>query len=208
MYIFPFLLVQPRNRHKLYYSKWSTYYFFLQLAATFVGLPRWLSGKESSCNAGLIPRLGRSPRERARPPTPLFLPGESHWEEHSGLQSIGSQTWLNRLSTHSHSLTWTACRKVTCISKVLAIACEKMGALLWLGCRRTQSILFSWVGSSSLQKALPCRLRAHTHILAPETKQDPVAPPWVQKPLHVPVSLWENGFSLWNIPWVPKGKLK
>ena len=26
-------------------------------------LPQWLSGKESTCNRGLIPGLGRSPRE-------------------------------------------------------------------------------------------------------------------------------------------------
>ena len=43
------------------------------------GLPQWLSGKESACNAGnpgdvgLIPGLGRSAG-----PTPVFLPGEFH----------------------------------------------------------------------------------------------------------------------------------
>ena len=29
-------------------------------------------------DAGLIPRLGRFPGERAWQPTPIFLPGESH----------------------------------------------------------------------------------------------------------------------------------
>ena len=28
-----------------------------------IGLPQWLSGKESTCNRGLIPGLGRSPGE-------------------------------------------------------------------------------------------------------------------------------------------------
>ena len=45
------------------------------------GLPRWLSGKESACNAGdagLIPGLGRSPGEGNGYPTPVFLPGKSH----------------------------------------------------------------------------------------------------------------------------------
>ena len=44
---------------------------------------RYISGdsdsKESACNAGdasLIPRLERSPGERAWQPTPVFLPGE------------------------------------------------------------------------------------------------------------------------------------
>ena len=40
------------------------------------GFPWWLSGKESACSAGdvgLIPGLGRSPREGS-----VFLPGKSH----------------------------------------------------------------------------------------------------------------------------------
>ena len=46
-----------------------------------VGLPRWLSGKESTCYAGdadLIPGLVRSPWRRAWQPTPVFFPGKSH----------------------------------------------------------------------------------------------------------------------------------
>ena len=47
------------------------------------GLPQWLSGKESACNAGatgdagLIPGSGRSPGDR-NGPTPGLLPGEVH----------------------------------------------------------------------------------------------------------------------------------
>ena len=45
------------------------------------GLPQWLSGKESACNAGdtvLIPGSGRSPRRRKWQPTPVFLPGKKN----------------------------------------------------------------------------------------------------------------------------------
>ena len=45
------------------------------------GLPWWLRGKESTCNAGdpvLMPGLGRFPWRKEWHPTPLFLPGESH----------------------------------------------------------------------------------------------------------------------------------
>ena len=48
-------------------------------AHSHMGLPWWLSGKESSCNArntGLIPGLGGSLEEGMA--TPVFLPGESH----------------------------------------------------------------------------------------------------------------------------------
>ena len=49
-----------------------------------MGLPWWLSGKESTCNAGAvgdvgsIPGLGRFPWRREWQPTLIFLPGESH----------------------------------------------------------------------------------------------------------------------------------
>ena len=44
------------------------------------GLPRWLSGKEFTCNAGdvgLIPGSGRVPWKRKWQPTQVFLPGKS-----------------------------------------------------------------------------------------------------------------------------------
>ena len=46
-----------------------------------LGLPWWLSGKESACNAGdlgSVPGLGRFPLGRAWQPTPVFLLRESH----------------------------------------------------------------------------------------------------------------------------------
>ena len=46
----------------------------------FIRLPWWISGKESSCNAGdagSIPGLGRSPGG-GQQPTPGLLPRESH----------------------------------------------------------------------------------------------------------------------------------
>jgi len=45
------------------------------------GLPRWLSGKESVCNAehvGLIPGSRKIPWRRKWQPTPVFLPGHFH----------------------------------------------------------------------------------------------------------------------------------
>ena len=44
-------------------------------------LPRWLSGQESTCQCrrcGFNPWVGKIPWKRARQPTPVFLPGESH----------------------------------------------------------------------------------------------------------------------------------
>ena len=61
----------------------------------YLGLPRWLSSKESACNAGDImryrfdPCVRKVPWRRAWQPTPVFLPGEFPWtEEPGGLQSI------------------------------------------------------------------------------------------------------------------------
>ena len=47
-------------------------------------LPRWLTGKESACSAGVagdlgvIPGSGKIPERRKWQPTPVLLPGESH----------------------------------------------------------------------------------------------------------------------------------
>ena len=51
-----------------------------------MGLPQWLSGKESTLNAGAsgdidsIPVSGRFPGGGHWQPTQVFLPGESHGE--------------------------------------------------------------------------------------------------------------------------------
>ena len=50
--------------------------------SVFLGFPGGSAGKGSACDAGdpgSIPGLGRSPGEgHGYPPTPVFLPGESH----------------------------------------------------------------------------------------------------------------------------------
>ena len=46
-----------------------------------VGLPRWLSGKESTCQCrkhGFDPWVGKIPWRRKWQPIPVFLPGEFH----------------------------------------------------------------------------------------------------------------------------------
>ena len=58
-----------------------------------MGLPQWLSGKESACNTGdmgLIP-VGKIPWRTAWQPTPLSLPGESHGQRSLALWPLGSQ---------------------------------------------------------------------------------------------------------------------
>ena len=48
----------------------------LGVAVLYKGLPRWLRGKEFTCNAGSIPESGGSPGE-GNGCTPLLWPGES-----------------------------------------------------------------------------------------------------------------------------------
>ena len=56
---------------------------FLRNALSNTGLPRWLSGKESTCHCrrckrhGFDPWIGKIPWRRKWQPTPVFLPGES-----------------------------------------------------------------------------------------------------------------------------------
>ena len=60
-----------------------------------VGLPGWLSGKESACQCrrhGFDPWVRKIPWRRKWQPIPVFLPGKIPWtEEPGGLQSTRSQ---------------------------------------------------------------------------------------------------------------------
>ena len=52
-----------------------------------LGLPWWLSGKESACKCRIHrfdPWVGKIPWRRAGQPTPAFFPGESPWTEEPG----------------------------------------------------------------------------------------------------------------------------
>ena len=74
-----------------------------------MGLPQWLSGKESACNTGdpgLIP-VGKIPWRMAWQPTPVSLPGESH-----GQRSLaGCGPWGHKESDRTEA-TEHACRRV------------------------------------------------------------------------------------------------
>ena len=85
-----------------------------------VGLPRWLTGKESVCQwrrCGFNTWVDKIPWRRRWQPTPVFLPGKSHTEEPGGLQSIGSprvgHDWSNL--THSTYIIWYYSFNVTCV---------------------------------------------------------------------------------------------
>ena len=65
---------------------------FLVSGLFYVGLARWLRGKESSCQCRrcrLDPWVGKIPWRRKWQPTPVYLPGKSHGLEEPGrLQAL------------------------------------------------------------------------------------------------------------------------
>ena len=70
-----------------------------------VGLPRWLSGKESACQCKRLrfdPWVRKILWRRAWQLTLVFLPGESMDREAwwAAVHGVIHQTWLKRLSTH------------------------------------------------------------------------------------------------------------
>ena len=72
-------------------SEWFGLRFFLVVTGK-IGLPWWLSSKESTCNAGdacLTPGSRRFPQRRKRQPTPVFLPAEFHGQRNL----VGSSPW-------------------------------------------------------------------------------------------------------------------
>ena len=72
-----------------------------------VGLPRWLSGKESACQCrrcrgpGLDPWVRKIPRGRKWQSPPVFLPGKSHgqrsWAGYSPWGRSVQRNWAHRL---------------------------------------------------------------------------------------------------------------
>ena len=67
---------------------------FSRLYSIYRGLPRWLSDKESTCNAGdvgLIPGL-KAPLKEEMATTPVFLPGKSHGQR----SLVGCSPWAGK----------------------------------------------------------------------------------------------------------------
>ena len=64
-------------------KKMSSKYLSLKTIVIAIGLPRWLHGKEPTCQGkrhrgrGLDPWVGKIPWRRKWQPTPVFLPGKS-----------------------------------------------------------------------------------------------------------------------------------
>ena len=76
------------------------------LVSLEVGLPRWLSGKESPCQCRRCefdPWVGKIPWRRKWQPTPVFLPGKSHGQRSlagyspCGCKKLDPNEWLSTL---------------------------------------------------------------------------------------------------------------
>ena len=110
------------------------YFLFLNfnLLLTALGFPGGSAGKESTCNAGnlcSISWVGKIPRQRERPPTPVFWPGEFH-----GLYrpwGCKSQTRLRDFHFHFSFLT---ALNLHCCARTFS-GCSKQG-LLWIAVHR------------------------------------------------------------------------
>ena len=77
-----------------------------------MGLPTWLSGRESACQCsrlrrrGFDPWVGKISRRRKRQRSPVFLPGEFHGQRSLVGYSPRGRKELDmtkRLSTHAHT---------------------------------------------------------------------------------------------------------
>ena len=87
--------MKEKKREKITVSKTAKFIFFSQILEYPMPITG-SDGKESACNALLIPVFDpwveKIPWRRAGKTTPVFLPRESPWTEEPGrLQSMGSQ---------------------------------------------------------------------------------------------------------------------
>ena len=67
---------------------------FFGVGSPCYGLPRWLSGKESSCQCrrlGFDPWVGKISWRRKWQPTPVFFPGKSHGQRRLAGYSPGGE---------------------------------------------------------------------------------------------------------------------
>ena len=77
----------------------SQFYQHNVLQCSMIGLPRWLSGKESTCQCrGCVvdPWLGKTPWNRKWQPTPVFLPGKFHGQRNL----VGCSPWGHERVSH------------------------------------------------------------------------------------------------------------
>ena len=78
-------------------------------------LPRWLSGKESTCQyrrPRLDPRVGKIPWRRKWQPTPVFFPGKSHRQGHVAGCSPWGHVELDTTQVTEHACTETETRNM------------------------------------------------------------------------------------------------
>ena len=92
----------------MFWSSWED--GDLQLSLGFTGVS---SGKEPACHCGkprrcrFHPWVGKIPWRRTWHPTPVFLPGKSHWQR--SLWSIGSQSWTQLKRCNMYTLVMHVC---------------------------------------------------------------------------------------------------
>ena len=104
-------------RTKIYCGAYSRFLGQEREVSGYAGLPRWLSGKESTCkagDAGLIPGSGRSSEGGHGNPLQYFflenpMDRITWWTPVHRVAKHG--TWLKRLSMHTKWLCWHQERK-------------------------------------------------------------------------------------------------
>ena len=124
-----------------------------------MGLPRWLSGKESTCQCRrhkrrrFYPWLGKIPWRRKWQPSPVFLPGKSHgWRSLAGYSPWGHKELDTTEHTHRYCMVGPCCSPVLFEYQFL-----KVIYLFWL------HQAFTVARGLSLQRAgatLHCRVQA------------------------------------------------
>ena len=81
-----------------------------------LGLPKWLSGKESTCQcgrSGFDPGVGKILWRREWLPTPVFFLGESHRQRSLVGYSPFSSVQFSRSVTSNSATPWTAARQAS-----------------------------------------------------------------------------------------------
>ena len=95
----PFFPVAPQASCCSSSASWNTPGYF-PVIIHYMGLPRWLSGKESACQCRVRSCMGKSSWRRKWQPTAVFLPGKSHGQR----SLVGYSPWSYKESDTSERL--------------------------------------------------------------------------------------------------------
>ena len=185
-------LLKERKKNKLglkYNNLWIVYVIVLLFIQT-LGLPRWLSDKESTCQCRRCrfdSWIGKIPWRRKYEPTPVFLPGKSHGQR----SLVGYSPWGQKESDTTEQLKHNIVDPAILTCKIIKASHFSYFAYFALAESHTQPIHLKCVLNPCVSHSSECSQRSGIHVSSQMRKLS-----WISE--NVPALIF-----LLKSPWLP-----